>query len=455
MPWVAYLAEERHTMVRPIDTSGEGERGRGVLLAFPSSNQNVRADLLALEGAGMLTLFCTTIAWRHGRNLFGILPRAVRQELVRRVFDGVDPARISIFPGREVVRLIANRLGLSALTRHETGWASVDRVSKEFDEQVAQLIRRRHLGAAAVYAYEYAALRSFEAAAELGMRRFYELPTGYWRAGLRILTEERDRNPAWAQTLDLLQDSTQKRQHKDAEISAADHIIVPSAFVRETLREHPDIKATIDVIPYGAPDPKPHAPRARSQADKLRLLYVGNLTQLKGISYLFSAMTALRGAATLTLVGAKPGIDCPMLTAALKEHTWLGAVPHQRVLEIMALHDVLVFPTLFDGFGLVILEAMSQGLVVITTPHAGGSSVIDEGEDGFVVPIRDADAIARRVMELADDRERLSVMSAAAVKKAELLSWASRATIFLEILRKCLCMSKPGATGVNMGVTGP
>ena len=419
-------------------TSSDGGRDRGILLSFPSSNQNVRADLQALQSEGMLTLFCTTIAWRHGRNLFDMLPPAIRQELSRREFGGIDTRRISTFPTREIVRLIASRIGLSALTRHETGWASVDRVSKGFDEQVAQLIRRRRLRAAAVYAYEYAALRSFEAAAELGMRRFYELPTGYWRAGLRILEEERERNPDWAQTLDLLQDSTQKREHKDAEIRAADHIIVPSAFVRDTLREHPDIKATIDVIPYGAPDATVRVPDARTQVDKLRVLYVGNLTQLKGISYLFSAMRVLRSVATLTLVGAKPSIDCPQLTTALREHTWLGAVPHQRVLEIMAQHDVLVFPSLFDGFGLVILEAMARGLAVITTPHAGGSSVIDEGKDGFVVPIRDADAIARRVSELADDRARLSAMSAAALRKAELLSWATRASTFLDVLRNRL-----------------
>jgi glycosyltransferase involved in cell wall biosynthesis len=444
---------ERHRATRPMDSSSGNGRRSGLLLAFPSSNQNVRADLHALQGAGMLTLFCTTIAWRHGRGLFGILPRPIRQELARRAFDGIDPARISTFPTREVIRLIASRLGISVLTRHETGWASVDRVSKQFDHHVAHLIRRRSLDAAAVYAYEYAALRSFEAAAERGMRRFYELPTGYWRVGLKILTEERERNPEWAQTLDLLQDSAQKREHKDAEIRAADHIIVPSAFVRETLREHPDINATIDVIPYGAPDPKsvPRAPRARSRADKLRLLYVGNLTQLKGISYLFSAMLSLRGAATLTLAGAKPSADCPKLTAALKEHTWLGAVPHQRVLEIMAQHDVLVFPTLFDGFGLVILEAMSQGLTVITTPNAGGSSVIDDGKDGFVVPIQDAEAIAKRVMELADDRERLFAMGAAAVKKAELLSWAARAGTFLEILGKRLSISIPETRVLRRG----
>src|SRR5262249_16550280 len=166
------------------------------------------------------------------------------------------------------------------------------------------------------------------------------------------------------QTLHLLQDSMEKRDRKDAEIATADHIIVPSTFVKATLHESPGIKATIDIIPYGAPETKLQVRSRCSRGDKLRLLYVGTLVQLKGISYLVTAMTHLRGAATLTLVGAKPSVDCPRLTAALKEHRWLGSVPHGRVLEIMAEHDVLVFPSLFDGFGLVILEAMALGLPV-------------------------------------------------------------------------------------------
>jgi len=146
-------------------------------------------------------------------------------------------------------------------------------------------------------------------------------------------------------------------------------------------------------------------------------------------------MKILRGAASLTLIGARPSPDCGALTAALREHDWLGSMPHQRVLQIMERHDLLVFPTLFDGFGLVILEAMARGLPVITTPNAGGSSVIEHGKDGFVVPIRDAGAIAARVLELDGDRLKLAAMSKAALEKAKQMSWEARASAFLRALR--------------------
>ena len=423
----------RASKVAPLPHRSEAE-SQTVVLAFPSSNQNVRADAHALQEAGMLALFCTTIAWRGSCGLFRLLPRSLRAELERRVFEGIDPRRMRSFPSREVVHQVTRRLGFSALTRHETGWASVDGVSRAFDKAVARLIREHRIAAAAIYAYEYAALRSFEAAAEARMRCFYELPIGYWRAGIRILTDERERNPEWASTIELLRDSNEKREHKDAEVARADHIIVPSDFVRDTLREHPGFGATIDVVPYGAPPPRPSALANRSRASRLRVLYVGHLSQRKGMSYLFDAMRRLNGEATLTLIGHRPDVDCPALTEELKRHTWLGTLPHRRVLEIMGEHDLFVFPSLFEGLALVILEAMAQGLPVVATRNSGGGMAIDDGANGFIVPIQDATAIAERIALLAQNRDRLAAMSAAALRRAEQMSWEARATTFIEVI---------------------
>lgn len=87
--------------------------------------------------------------------------------------------------------------------------------------------------------------------------------------------------------------------------------------------------------------------------------------------------------------------------------------------------DVFVFPSLFEGFGLVILEAMAQGLPVITTPHTAGPDLIADGVDGFIVPIRDAPAIAARLDSLHRDRDRLAAMGAAARAKAFSFTWTA------------------------------
>ena len=87
--------------------------------------------------------------------------------------------------------------------------------------------------------------------------------------------------------------------------------------------------------------------------------------------------------------------------------------------------DVLGFPSLFEGFGLVILEAMSRGLPVITTAHTAGPDLIQDGVDGYLVPIRSAAVIAEKLETLHRDRARLAAMREAARATAREWAWAA------------------------------
>ena len=401
------------------------------VLSHPRGNQNVRAALRALEASGMLRMFFTTVGWREHATVSALLPQGLRREFARRSFPEIAPHHLSSFPRRELLRQLVIRLELD----HVSGLAplcSIDAVDSAFDTSVAQAIAGGIPGAQAIYAYEDSAAQSFEVARAVGLRRFYELPTLYWKTTHRLMEEEAELQPIWSATNDTLNDGAEKLARKDRELALADHIIVPSEFVRATLKESGDLRASIDVLPYGGPAPS-GTPRAVSAPnEKLRLLFVGHLRQRKGLSYLFDAMRALDHAASLTLIGPKP-VDCAVLSEALGRHRWLGAVPYGRVLEEMRRHDVLVLPSLIEGFALVILEAMAQGLPVITTPNSGAATVIEDGVDGFIVPIRDSEAIVDRAMRLAN-RAELSQMSAAALRKAGTMSWANQERRLIELL---------------------
>jgi len=104
------------------------------------------------------------------------------------------------------------------------------------------------------------------------------------------------------------------------------------------------------------------------------------------------------------------------------------------VLDVMMESDVLVLPSLGEGFGLVVAEALACGLPVIVTPNVGSSDLIHDGQEGFVVPVCSADAIAERLETLHRDRELLAAMSRQAQATAAKNSWASYRANFRDAL---------------------
>lgn len=113
----------------------------------------------------------------------------------------------------------------------------------------------------------------------------YDLPIGYWRAMRYLLNEDREKNPEWAMTLGGFNDSEKKLQRKDKELQLADKIYVASSFTKKTLEMYPGKLADIEVIPYGFPPVNIDRKYDNIRNRKIKVLYVGGLTQRKGISY--------------------------------------------------------------------------------------------------------------------------------------------------------------------------
>jgi alpha-maltose-1-phosphate synthase len=388
-----------------------------ILLFHPIGSEFVREALRAFDRAGILAEFWTTVSWNPKSPVNRALPRSLRELFGRRSFPESVRSRTHTLPVREALRLLTGAAGLSS--RHETGVLSVDAVFRGLDEKVAQRLRKID-NLRAIYAYEDGALASFRVARDLSLQRIYDLPIGYWRVGQRIFAEEAEREPEWAATLIGTLDSTEKLARKDDELRLATRVIVASTFTKQTLDGSP-CTAEIDVVPYGAPESI--SDDIARTSNRLKVLFAGSLGQRKGLSYLIAAVEKLKGAVELTLLGRKAASGCRPLDSAVRKYRWIPTLPHDAVLREMQSHDVLVLPSLFEGFGLVILEAMAQGVPVITTNHTAGPDVIQDGVDGFLVPIRSADAIAEKLELLGNDRERLMSMKLAAKRKAQAHGW--------------------------------
>ncbi|WP_231596283.1 glycosyltransferase family 4 protein [Synechococcus sp. CBW1108] len=393
-----------------------------LLLAHPLGNTFFRAASRAFYSAGWLQELDSCICWDPDSILARFLPASVAIQLGRRTFYDVPLSLQHSHHWRELGRLLSSSLSLFWLQRHEHGPLSIDAVFYSFDRHVASRLSSQK-GLQAIYAYEDAALSSFQAAERLGLRRIYDLPIGYWQAGQRIFQEESELQPEWACTLTGLKDSTAKLARKDQELQLADLVVVPSEFVRSTLQDYKINAKPVVVVPFGSPPPltaSPHTPTS----GPLRVIYVGSLGQRKGLSYALEAVQSLGSQVSLTLIGRVTPPECRPLLAALRRHRWIDSLPHHQVLEQMRQHDVLVLPSLFEGYALVISEALSQGLPVITTPNSGASVTIRNGVEGFIVPIRDSLAIAECLQQLADNRSQLIEMREACLRRAAELSWS-------------------------------
>ncbi|PAY17877.1 glycosyl transferase family 1 [Rhodopirellula sp. SM50] len=396
-----------------------------ITFSHPTGNQNVRHALLALEDEGLVSQFVTSVAAFPGNVWHRLSQTSLASEFSRRCFDTRVRNKTIQLPWRELGRMIAPRVGLRALTAHESGPFCIDRVYRAQDRAVADRLRSGKLsGVSAVYCYEDAALETFRAAKELDIRCIYDLPIGYWRSARRIQTEEAQRLPEWAATMPAIKDSDEKVARKDQELQLADTIIVASSFTAKTLGDVPFTLPESTVIPYGCPQAEDAGSgRGACEGRKLRVLFVGGLSQRKGLAYLFEAMETLGSSVELTIIGRKPNVECAPLEAGLRRYRWIESLPHDEILKEMRNHDVFVFPSLFEGFGLVITEALSQGLPVIATPNTCAPDILTDGEDGFIVPIRNSDAIAEKLELLSRDRARLVAMSDSAVAKGAAITW--------------------------------
>ncbi|MDB4902316.1 MAG: glycosyl transferase family 1 [Mucilaginibacter sp.] len=395
-----------------------------VILSHPTGNANVRAVANAFAQENMLSAFYTTISCFPETFLDYLSGYHYFAEIKRRQYDPIlKPYTEMLIPWMEAGRMLSTKFGFKALTKHETGVFSVNNIYREFDKAVASKLKLNKF--TGVYAYEDGALHSFIKAKSLGLPRFYDLPIGYWRTARTLLEKEREKWPDWANTITGFSDSDEKLARKDQELSLATRIFVASKFTANTLDDYPGNLAPVEIIPYGFPPTvNMREYLTISKTRPLKLLFVGGLSQRKGIANLFSAVEKLKNHVELTIIGRKTNNNCPALNEALTKHRWIDGLSHDGILKTMKEHDVLLFPSLFEGFGLVITEAMSQGTPVITTNRTAGPDLIDHGHNGWLIEAGSTDALQESIEQILYSPSLIEKTGRAAMKTASERSWS-------------------------------
>lgn len=242
-----------------------------------------------------------------------------------------------------------------------------------------------------------------------------------------ILKYERELHPEYAESLNKeweLALPERDFQTLVQECNMPDFWIAASSFTKATLIEHGAPPERIHVIPYGTDLDRFTPPKVRSPVKRpLRLLFVGTVCQRKGIKYLLDALAALpAGAAELTICGRLVD-DAAILRDTPAPVRLRAFVSTEELVREFQSADVFVFPSLAEGFGHVLLEAMACGLPVVGTTRTAAPDLISDRQEGFIIEPGDTAGLVKCLEYFLNNPERVTQMGAAAGIRAEAFTW--------------------------------
>lgn len=387
-----------------------------ILFGHPGGNPNSHQAALAHFEAGVLEAFC--VPWLPRRETVHRLSRipglgASAARFVRRSFPPLEPA--PVIQGRLGEM---RRLALRAIGRGD------ERLSYEANDWLMRVMSReaKRPRVTAVHSYEDCALWQFRTARQLGKACIYDMPIGFYGAWQETEKLLFDQFPDWAPSDDRVTSQYVRPDQKSEEMELADLVLVPSSFVRKTIEIKYRAKQ-IELAAYGVDtDFWRPVERKDSASRHMKFIYAGQISLRKGIPLLLEAWrSADIPDATLQLVGLwklsnakRTNLPPNVVLIEPRSPTELRRLYQES--------DVFVFPSYFEGFGLVLLEAMACGLPAIATNATAGPDVLS-ADCGIVVPMADWEALAAALMRMAGDRDRLEEMRAAARARALTHSW--------------------------------
>lgn len=216
--------------------------------------------------------------------------------------------------------------------------------------------------------------------------------------------------------------SERKIRKEKKEYDEADYIAVPSEFAKKTFIQKGISEEKIVKASLGADIEELHPKKTRGK--DIDFLYVGTNNIRKGLIYLLRAW------------GETEFSDSELFIRASLEENAKDVYLHEKGKNVTFIEDyvenlndlyhkadVLILPSLEDGFARVVTEAMACGLPVIVSENTGAKELVEDGENGFIIPIKDEEAINNKIRFFRENPEEVERMAKNARKTAERYTW--------------------------------
>tara|TARA_S200000501_G_scaffold378863_1_gene444319 strand:+ start:1978 stop:3192 length:1215 start_codon:yes stop_codon:yes gene_type:complete len=376
-----------------------------IVISHPHGNQNTSQVVKSLEKFNFLDSFWTTFAFSSKLGFFK-----------KKVYD-IEYKKVKLNIFKELFRQLCIFFKLKTLHTTDNSIFSVYSISKDLDLKVSNYLNKNLNNSYinGVYAYEDCALQSFKVAKKKNIKTFYDLTSPYWRVKKKIIENELKMHPDWnLSSLEII--SENKCLDKDMEIEMSDKVIVASSFTAQSLKLLPKkIEMDVRIIPYGVNCPKKKIINRRQLNEKFKILFVGRPILSKGIHYLIKILNDLEFPWELEVAGSvpeKPYMISKQVDKFFRDDRckFLGQISNNLVINKMKKSHVFLFPSLFEGFGQVILESMSCSLPTITTLNTCGTDIIEHKKNGYLTDIGDVENTKEILNNLYDNEElRLSI----------------------------------------------
>lgn len=393
-------------------------------IANPGVGPHVQATLTAYQEHNMLDTFYTTLYHKPGTSFNHFLNKylpELRKQLERRQVKNIENFNVKSISRYELLRIISDKIFPPSVTDFVWEWGEL-----AFDNWVANQLNQQLNW---IHTYEHCSLVTLQQAKKLQIKSFYEQPSQHFSFFEKTAKEQLKKYPELksAETLLLVDQKSERRNQRRAqELNICDYIICNSTFTKRTLTEANVPSEKIITIPLAFPDCIKYIPK-RSISEKTIFICAGNQSLRKGTYLLYKAWQKCNFKATeaeLWLVGSN---QLPLIVRAGlgEEVKFIPNLPYADLIQLFTQAHVLVLPTLADGFGMVITEAMAQGLPVITTYNSGGPDIITEGKNGFLLEAGNIEQLANKLKWCVANKDQLEIMGENALEKAASYPWAS------------------------------
>ena len=393
------------------------------IVANPNIAPHVKESVLAYQENDLLKTFYTTF-FEHSKypltNFLGTILPALKKEFKRRSFEELPYHFIKAYPYKELLRVFAARKLNPVLTDKIWEWAE-----HSFDRWVAMQLKA---DIDFIHVTENACLSTLKKAKQLNITSFYEQPSIHHLSYTDIVKNQHLKYPIFLKNeMNTVHDLHGKRrdQRRDDELFLADKIICNSTFTKKSLIKAGLPEDNIITVPLGFPVVSPLV-KEKKIGEKIIFMYAGNLSIGKGSHILLETWKELKlnkKHVELWLVG-KNHLPETFLTGLDDNVKFFGNIPRTDLMDTYGNAHVFVHPTLADGFGMVITEAMACGLPVIATYNCAGPDIITDKKNGLLIPADDKNALKDAISWCLSNQSKLIEMGIEAKQKAASYSWA-------------------------------